>query len=191
MEIDRRCCLRSLVIGAGLCAAPFGLAATDGERKGLEEEILAMLKREMRDRAGLFKALVKKYGPGVLESVRDYVESSTAERLRAADLPRRDLDAILELIWKPSSGTLDWEVEAKSPGELRIRVTRCLYADEMRRRDAADIGFAFYCAFDDGFCRGFNPDLSFRRTKTLMAGDDCCNHTYTLTPSEPRPSGSG
>lgn len=190
MDIDRRCCLRSLVIGAGLCAVPFGLAAKDGERKGTEEEILALLKREMRDRAGLFRELVKKYGPGIVEAVREYVEKSTEERVRGANLPRRDLEAILELVWKPSAGTLEWEVESKSADELRIRVTKCLYADEMRRRDAAGIGFAFYCAFDDGFCRGLNPALTFTRTKTLMAGDDCCNHTYRL-PSEPRPSGGG
>lgn len=190
MDMDRRQCALALLASAGLCALPGPLAAAGGERKEVEAEVLALLKREMRDRAGLFRELVKKYGPGIVEAVREYVEKSTEERVRGADLPRRNLEAILELVWKPSAGTLEWEVASKSAAELRIRVTKCLYADEMRRREAADIGFAFYCAFDDGFCRGFNPDLTFTRTKTLMTGDDCCNHTYRL-PSEPQPSGGG
>ena len=178
MEIDRRSCLKTLATCAGLCALPAALPAAEAERSGLEEEILAMRKREMRDRAELFKRLVKRFGPGVLEAVREYVENSTEERLRGAELPRRDFDTILEILWRPSGGTLDWEVEAKTPELLRIRVKRCAYADEMRRRDAADIGLAFYCAYDYGFCRGFHPELQFRRTKTLMEGHDCCNHEY-------------
>ncbi|MFC2012727.1 L-2-amino-thiazoline-4-carboxylic acid hydrolase [Chloroflexota bacterium] len=26
----------------------------------------------------------------------------------------------------------------------------------------------------------FNPDIGFQRTKTLMRGDDCCDHIYYL-----------
>jgi len=51
----------------------------------------------------------------------------------------------------------------------------------MRRLHAADIGSAFYCAYDYGFCSGLNPHIVFSRTKTLMSGDDCCNHNYELT----------
>jgi hypothetical protein len=53
----------------------------------------------------------------------------------------------------------------------------------MRRHDAAEIGYAFYCAWDDGFCRGLNPKMTFTRTRTLMRGDDGCDHTYTLEPA--------
>ncbi len=185
MGIDRRSCLKTLAACAGLCALPAALPAAEAERSGLEEEILAMQKREMRDRAGLFRQLVKRFGPSVLEAVRSYVESSTEERLRGAELPRRDLDAILEILWRPSGGALDWEVEAKTPEMLRICVKRCVFAEEMRRREAADIGLAFYCAYDYGFCRGFHPDLQFRRTKTLMEGHDCCNHEYLLKKVSP------
>ncbi len=27
---------------------------------------------------------------------------------------------------------------------------------------------------------GFNLGIKFRRTKTLMEGDDCCDHRYTV-----------
>jgi len=31
-----------------------------------------------------------------------------------------------------------------------------------------------------GFCEGLNPAIEFTRTKTLMQGDDCCDHAYAL-----------
>ena len=46
----------------------------------------------------------------------------------------------------------------------------------MRGLHAAELGFAYYCAYDYGFCQGLNPALQFSRTKTLMQGADSCDH---------------
>ena len=43
--------------------------------------------------------------------------------------------------------------------------------------DTADIGF-WICEGDGPAAAAFNPAIRFSRTKTLMEGDDCCDHVY-------------
>jgi predicted hydrocarbon binding protein len=56
------------------------------------------------------------------------------------------------------------------------KITECLFAKTFREANASDIGYATMCYSDYGFTEGFNPKIKFTRTKTLMQGDDCCNH---------------
>jgi hypothetical protein len=173
-------------LGCGMAlsasGSPAAVAPEDAEAK-VRAAVERMRKAEMAEKAGLFKKLRRKYGGGVVDEVRDYVVEGARERLAAADLKTRDLDAVLELVWKSMGGEIEWRIAERTPDRLAIRVSRCLYAREMRRHDAAEIGYAFYCAWDDGFCRGLNPKMTFTRTRTLMRGDDGCDHTYTLEPA--------
>jgi hypothetical protein len=139
-----------------------------------------VLKQQMQQRAMLFKRLVERYGEGVLDVVAQAVIDDTAAKLKNADLPRRDLDGVMEILWDQVADRLDFTVEERSEKRLALRVTRCFFADEMRRLGAAEIGYAFYCTYDDGFCQGLNPAITFTRTRTLMQGNDCCDHTYDL-----------
>lgn len=141
---------------------------------------ISTLKREMYQRAILFRRLAAELGDRVLEIVEETTIEQTKELLQRAELQKRDLATIMEILWNQMGDTAEFTVEEESPDLLRLRVTRCLFADEMRKLNAADSGFAFYCAYDYGFCQGLNPAIKFTRTKTLMQGDDCCNHTYEL-----------
>jgi len=60
-------------------------------------------------------------------------------------------------------------------------VTRCFLADEAAAHGMPELAHAFYCAWDEGFCQGLSPKISFIRTQTLMNGDPCCDHAYELT----------
>lgn len=137
--------------------------------------------QQMAQRASLFKKLIEHFGPEVLEVVKSHVIEQAAEQMKAVRLEKRDLGAVMHTLWEQiEPNTLRYVVEEASPTQLRMRVTYCRYAEKMREMGAADIGYAFYCAYDDGFCAGLNPDITFTRTKTLMEGDDHCDHTYEL-----------
>jgi hypothetical protein len=58
------------------------------------------------------------------------------------------------------------------------KITECLYAKTFRETGAADIGYAYWCYYDFPAAQAYNPKLKLMRTKTLMAGDDCCNPRY-------------
>lgn len=61
---------------------------------------------------------------------------------------------------------------------IEYRVTECLWAKTFREAGAADIGYATICYPDFASARAFNPNLKLVRTKTLMQGDDHCNHRW-------------
>ena len=135
---------------------------------------------EMADRATLYRALVDRFGSGVLDVVAQWTIDGARSRMEHADLERRDLQAVMEQLWDQMGDDTAFEILERTDSTLKLSVSKCLFAEEMRRLGAAEIGKAFYCAYDEGFCQGLNPNLRFTRTKTLMNGDDSCNHTYEL-----------
>jgi hypothetical protein len=61
---------------------------------------------------------------------------------------------------------------------MEFRVTECLWAKTFREAGAEDIGFATICYPDFASARAFNPQIKLIRTKTLMQGDDHCDHRW-------------
>ena len=68
------------------------------------------------------------------------------------------------------------------PGETRDRimfnVTECLWAKTFRDMNAADLGYVICCQPDFASAKAQNPRIGLKRMKTLMQGDDCCDHIY-------------
>ena len=180
----RRRFLKTSAITSG-CIPLFrtGLRAQDesGQSDELTQLYLRLQRRDAHEKAVLFKKLVQAFGPQVLKAVEKNTIDETRIQMQSADLPRRDLQAVMDVLWNPAKDLLDFEVEEKSDTFLKIRVSRCLFAEEMRKQEASEIGFAFYCAYDYGFCEGLNPKIKFTRTQTLMMGDAICDHTYELS----------
>ncbi len=142
------------------------------------------MNRMMVERAALFNKLVAQHGPELLTTVAQHVSDQAREAMQNAELKTRDLNAVLDTLWNQITEQTDFVIEEQTPTRLAMRVTRCALSDTMRAHDAADVGYAFFCAYDDGFCKGLNPAIRFTRTKTLMEGDDHCDHTYELPPED-------
>jgi hypothetical protein len=75
---------------------------------------------------------------------------------------------------------LTYEIVEDAPAAFEFRVSQCLWAKVFRESDAADIGYAAICHPDFAVASGFNPKLKLVRTKTLMQGQECCNHRYVM-----------
>jgi hypothetical protein len=102
----------------------------------------------------------------------------------ARQLPSNDFSAYSALVKQPShfgEHVLTREIVEDTPQALEIKITECLWAKTFREMGAADIGYALICHRDYGDCQGFNPNITLTRTKTLMQGDDCCNHRFQQT----------
>ena len=148
----------------------------------MTNEQRARLRAEMAKQVDLFQRLSDRFGPGVLDVLAESVSERARDSLASADLKCRDLKAVMDLLWNQMDGSAEFEVVEQTPERLELRVTQCVYAEEMRKLGAPEIGLAAFCAYDEGFCQGLNPRIRFARTKTLMAGDDCCDHAYCLKP---------
>jgi hypothetical protein len=155
------------------------------EREAAIAKARAETRRQVEDEqlelcAAYAKALAQRFGPEVFETIRETRIAHAVELMRILRLPKRDLEGIKTLLWDRLDDRFEYEVLEQTPRRLRFRVTRCQPADKLRQLDAAEFGFAHQCAFDEGFCRGLNPAIKFTRKKTLMQGDDCCDHVYEL-----------
>lgn len=87
-------------------------------------------------------------------------------------------------------GTLDrWQaddalqiaVRESTPERFAFDVTRCRYAEMYRELGIPELGAILSCNRDAALIGGFNPDVSFTRTQTIMGGASHCNFVYTLT----------
>lgn len=133
---------------------------------------------EMRNRVAYGKALVERFGPEVLAVIEATTVREARTALERTTLERRGLPEVKTLLWNHLGAPFEWRLVSESAAHLEFRVTSCPYATRMRELGAADLGFAYYCAYDVGFCQGLDPTIRFTRTRTLMKGDDCCDHRY-------------
>ena len=123
-----------------------------------------------------------KFDAGVVAVVQETTIENSKQQAEKMPVPKekRNLQTVRELFARIADDiTYTWLEDR--PEKLKANVTRCRWAEEFKKAGVSgEIGAALVCAFDYGFCAGFNPDMKFTRTKTIMQGDDHCDHTYEL-----------
>ncbi len=125
--------------------------------------------------------LYEKNGASALRDLEEY-EISRMERRwnELGEKTGRSLTALMKTLWGGMDPDFRFEIVRQTEGEAEIRCTRCPFADLSLANGMREVGFSTYCMADYGIVKGFNGDIRFERTKTLMEGDDCCNHAYFL-----------
>lgn len=68
--------------------------------------------------------------------------------------------------------------------ELGLHVTECLDSEVFKELEAEDIGYFVVFNPDHAYARACNPCVKLRRNKTLMQGDDYCDHLWYWDNSE-------
>lgn len=77
-------------------------------------------------------------------------------------------------------GALELTILRADSEAFEFNVTRCQFAEMYRRHGLADLGPILSCARDGAMIEGFNPDIEFTRTQTIMDGAPCCDFRYRL-----------
>lgn len=73
---------------------------------------------------------------------------------------------------------LTLEIVEDTPRVMELRIAECPWAKTFREMGAADLGYLLICHRDYADCQGFNPRIALERSKTLMQGDEYCNHRF-------------
>jgi len=73
---------------------------------------------------------------------------------------------------------LEYQVVEDSEARFAVKITKCKYAEFYVQQGEPAIGYAMHCGLDFGETEAFSSVIVLKRTKTLMRGDDCCNHSY-------------
>jgi hypothetical protein len=78
--------------------------------------------------------------------------------------------------------TLTLEIVEDTPKAFELRVTECVWASVYRDAGLGGrVGYAALCNMDNTWPGAFNENFRMVRDKTLMEGDDHCNHRYLDT----------
>jgi len=77
-----------------------------------------------------------------------------------------------------SGGALSLDVIRRDESALEFNVTRCQFAEMYRRLGLEELGPILSCNRDGAMIEGFNPEIEFTRTQTIMQGAGHCDFRY-------------
>ncbi len=81
-----------------------------------------------------------------------------------------------------SGQSLTGEVVEDTERVFGLRISECIWPEVMGEAGLdGEIGHAAVCNMDYAWPPAFNPAFKMERSKTLMQGDECCNHRYINT----------
>jgi hypothetical protein len=137
---------------------------------------------------GIIRALEEAFGKeNVHKVIKEWAEYTFREKQKRKMETTNNPIASFEDFknqWKSAANTDYWthvvtvSFPEDSDQKLECRYTECLWAKTMKGLDAEDIGYLVCCHPDFAIAEVTHPKLRLERTKTLMQGDDYCNHTF-------------
>ena len=149
-------------------------------------DVPILVRREIEARiAGpLIKAFMKKFGHEETIAVASEVILNLAEE-SGQQLAERCGGNSLEHL---SNGTGQWsaggalkrDVLEKTNSKYNYNIVRCKYAEMYKELGLEELGFIFSCGRDGKMFGGFNPNIKFERTQTIMQGADYCDFRLSL-----------
>ena len=132
----------------------------------------------------VFQAFAREIGEGrareiLAGAVKDLAKQSGCAAAQAVG--GNDLAHLGQAIenWR-TGGALELDIIRRDDEALEFNVTRCQFAEMYRRLGLADLGPILSCNRDGAMIDGFNPEIDFNRTQTLMEGAGHCDFRYRV-----------
>jgi hypothetical protein len=144
------------------------------KRREIEARIVAPLLQRLGEEFGHDR--VVELATEVVVEVAQTQGAALAEHMGGSDLAHF-ADSMEN--WT-KGGALEIDIISKSASTFAFNVTRCRYAEMYRELGLAELGAALSCNRDGTMVQGFNPDIQFARTQTIMSGASHCDFVYTL-----------
>lgn len=89
------------------------------------------------------------------------------------------LKRILQEVWAQDNA-LEYQILEESEHRLSFTVNRCLYMEMYDRLGCREFGYCLSCSRDAAFLKGFNPQITLTRTRTIMEGAEVCDFRFDL-----------
>ena len=127
------------------------------------------------------RAVQMKYGDEGVEAIHRAFKEVAVERggKMAHEAGALTLQAFCSTLEAGCVGSHEWLKLEDTDKRQAYCFTRCMWAEVFAELDALDIGF-WLCEGDASMASASDPAIGFQRTKTLMEGDDCCDHIFYL-----------
>ena len=79
---------------------------------------------------------------------------------------------------------LDFDVIRKTSDAFEVNVTGCRYAKFYQELGVPELGFLLVCSADFAMAEGYDAQVQFTRTQTIMQGASHCDFRYKLKQEE-------
>jgi hypothetical protein len=79
-----------------------------------------------------------------------------------------------------ADGALESEIVELTETAFAFDVSRCRYAEMYRALGMEDLGAMLSCNRDGSLIDGFNPNIEFTRTQTIMGGATHCDFRFAV-----------
>ncbi|MCF0107748.1 MAG: L-2-amino-thiazoline-4-carboxylic acid hydrolase [Bacilli bacterium] len=151
------------------------------------QKINAMLDEDnarwnMKEKYIMYKALHEKYGDEINDLIARNIGKRTEDTFKEISklLDDDSLEMFMKLLFDPLP-SMGWKVEAKDEdGKFYRKVTYCPKCEMAKELGAQKLMYLLACCTDHYSSRGFNENIVFERTKTLMEGADCCDFCFYM-----------
>lgn len=163
---------------------------SDDTRPDTLNDIGVLKRREIEARivAPLLQRLGEEFGADDVNRIAREVVVDVARRQGAelADaVGGNDLTSFSGTMGNWTKGdALEIEVVEDGGGVYAFNVTRCRYAEMYKDLGIPELGALLSCNRDGSMIEGFNGDVEFTRTQTIMGGAGHCDFRYTLADEE-------
>lgn len=152
-------------------------------KERVEEEKERIIREQYLDKVLLLNAIKERFGDEVIDIV-EKVEAKRARndwaKIAANQGEKNTIEDFIKLFWEPlRSEGFQFMIEHKDNGVL-VKCTKCPLYYTARAVRGAEWGYHLICSTDPHIIEAFNPQIGFRRTKTLMQKHGCCEHFYYM-----------
>jgi L-2-amino-thiazoline-4-carboxylic acid hydrolase len=137
-----------------------------------------------------YDALLPRLGKSEAQAViRDVVRSSALKQAKAfatREPGGTSLQSFIDIQkhWT-AEDALAIEVTKQDASSYEFNVTRCRYAEMYRDMGMGEIGHLLSCNRDGAFSEGYDENLEFRRSQTIMQGASHCDFKYRYRKADP------
>jgi predicted ArsR family transcriptional regulator len=134
------------------------------------------------DTASLLRGLSQKYGEMAAQTIEKvlahYIKSDWAETGAREAHPGAEIADFIRILWEPLKNEGFGFTFKTVDAATIFAVTKCPVYELAISTGLTEWCYHLACATDFYSTCAFSSKIGFNRTKTLMQGDECCNHTY-------------
>lgn len=151
------------------------------------EEKLGLSRYQMIAKLQVLEALRERFGDEVIEIVEKTTGKNTKDGFASLAVQKgsNSIEDLISVLWAPAiTFGMAYTSESTVDG-VQMKCTKCAWHEYMKAVDklapelnALKWGYHLYCITDPYICEGFNANIGFNRTSTLMEGHECCDHSY-------------
>ena len=127
----------------------------------------------------IIKAMKERFGEEAYEVIRSINGPGViAEwKKKAEEAGDNSIESLIKLLWEPlPEHGFEYTMEKTDEG-YQFRCTKCPMADLALQQGVGEYMFYEICN-DWAIVEGFNSNIGFKITKTLIQGDDHCDHFF-------------